>query len=224
MKTSNFLWGLVFIIIGCILGVNALGIAHINIFFDGWWTLFIIIPAFINIFKDDDKEAAFVWLLVGVILLLACNDFISFDLVWKLAFPAILVLIGISIMFKDKVEKEVRVKIKESRKNEKRNTICATFEEKKIVADKKYEDVTLETIFGSIKYDMRDVEIKKDVVLKTSTVFGSTKIIAPEGVDVKVSSSGIFKDTINKVKGRDSKHTIYVDASTVFGSVIVSDK
>lgn len=224
MKTSNFLWGLVFIIIGCILGVNALGIAHINIFFDGWWTLFIIVPAFINIFKDDDKEAAFVWLLVGVILLLACNDFISFDLVWKLAFPAILVLIGISIMFKDKVEKEVRVKIKESRKNEKRNTICATFEEKKIVADKKYEDVTLETIFGSIKYDMRDVEIKKDVVLKTSTVFGSTKIIAPEGVDVKVSSSGIFKDTINKVKGRDSKHTIYVDASTVFGSVIVSDK
>ena len=224
MKTSNFLWGLVFIIIGCILGVNALGIAHINIFFDGWWTLFIIVPAFINIFKDDDKEAAFVWLLVGVILLLACNDFISFDLVWKLAFPAILVLIGISIMFKDKVEKEVRVKIKESRKNEKRNTICATFEEKKIVADKKYEDVTLETIFGSIKYDMRDVEIKKDVVLKTSTVFSSTKIIAPEGVDVKVSSSGIFKDTINKVKGRDSKHTIYVDASTVFGSVIVSDK
>lgn len=224
MKTSNFLWGLVFIIIGCILGVNALGIAHIDLFFDGWWTLFIIIPAFINIFKDDDKEAAFVWLLVGVILLLACNDFISFDLVWKLAFPAILVLIGISIMFKDKVEKEVRVKIKESRKNEKRNTICATFEEKKIVADKKYEDVTLETIFGSIKYDMRDVEIKKDVVLKTSTVFGSTKIIAPEGVDVKVSSSGIFKDTINKVKGRDSKHTIYVDASTVFGSVIVSDK
>ena len=223
MKTSNFLWGLVFIIIGCILGVNALGIAHINIFFDGWWTLFIIVPAFINIFKDDDKEAAFVWLLVGVILLLACNDFISFDLVWKLAFPAILVLIGISIMFKDKVEKEVKVKIKES-KNTNRSTICATFEEKRVKADKKYEDVTLEAIFGSLRYDMRDVEIKKDVVLKTSTVFGSIKIVAPEGVAVKVSSSGIFKDTINKVKGTDSKHTIYVDASTVFGSVIVSDK
>ena len=224
MKISNVMWGLVFIIIGCILGINALGIAHINLFFDGWWTLFIIVPAFINIFKDDDKEAAFIWLIVGLVLLLACNDFISFDLVWKLAFPVILVLIGVSIMFKDRVEKEVKIKIKESRKDNNRNTICATFEEKKILADKKYEDVTLEAIFGSVKYDMRDVEIKKDVVLKTSAVFGTVKIIAPKGVGVKVSSSGIFKDTINKVKSRDAKNTIYVDASTVFGSVIVSDK
>nr|MBP3259106.1 hypothetical protein [Bacilli bacterium] len=224
MKTSNVMWGFVFILVGCILGVNALGIAHINIFFDGWWTLFIIVPAFINIFKDDDKEAAFVWLMVGVILLLACNDYISFDLVWKLALPAILVLIGISIMFKDRVEKEVRVKIKESRKDADRKTICATFQEKIEKADKKAEEVSLETIFASMKYDMRDVEVKKDMVIKTSTVFGSTKIIAPKGVAVKVSASGIFKDTINKVKGKDAKYTIYVDASTVFGSVIVSDK
>ncbi len=224
MKTSNVMWGFVFILVGCILGVNALGITHINIFFDGWWTLFIIVPAFINIFKDDDKEAAFVWLIVGVILLLACNDYISFDLVWKLALPAVLVLIGISIMFKDRVEKEVRVKIKESRKDADRKTICATFQEKIEKADKKAEEVSLETIFASMKYDMRDVEVKKDMVIKTSTVFGSTKIIAPKGVAVKVSASGIFKDTINKVKGKDAKYTIYVDASTVFGSVIVSDK
>lgn len=224
MKTSNVMWGFVFILVGCILGVNALGIAHINIFFDGWWTLFIIVPAFINIFKDDDKEAAFVWLMVGVILLLACNDYISFDLVWKLALPAVLVLIGISIMFKDRVEKEVRVKIKESKKDADRKTICATFQEKIEKADKKAEEVSLETIFASMKYDMRDVEVKKDMVIKTSTVFGSTKIIAPKGVAVKVSASGIFKDTINKVKGKDAKYTIYVDASTVFGSVIVSDK
>ena len=224
MKTSNVMWGFVFILVGCILGVNALGIAHIDIFFDGWWTLFIIVPAFINIFKDDDKEAAFVWLMVGVILLLACNDYISFDLVWKLALPAVLVLIGISIMFKDRVEKEVRVKIKESKKDADRKTICATFQEKIEKAEKKAEEVSLETIFASMKYDMRDVEVKKDMVIKTSTVFGSTKIIAPKGVAVKVSASGIFKDTINKVKGKDAKYTIYVDASTVFGSVIVSDK
>ena len=224
MKTSNVMWGLVFILVGCILGINALGIAHINIFFDGWWTLFIIVPAFINIFKDDDKEAAFVWLIVGLVLLLACNDYISFSLVWKLALPAVLVLIGVSIMFKDKVEKEVRIKIKESKKDGDRKTICATFQEKIEKAEKKAEEVSLETIFASMKYDMRETEIKKDLVIKTSTVFGSTKIIVPKGVAVKVSSSGIFKDTINKVKGKDAKYTIYVDASTVFGSVIVSDK
>ena len=223
MKTSNFLWGLVFILVGLVLGVNALGIADINIFFDGWWTLFIIVPAFINIFKDDDKESSFIWLILGLVLLLACNDYISFDLVWKLAIPFILVLIGISIMFKDKVEKEVKEKIKNS-KDEDRDTICATFQEKIVKADEKYEPVSLEAVFGSIKYDLRETEIKKDVVIKTSAVFGSIRIIAPKGVAVKVNSSGVFKDTINKVKNKEAKTTIYVDASTVFGSVVVSDK
>ena len=54
-KFGNVLWGIVLIIIGLIIGGNALGIVNINIFFDGWWTLFIIIPCFIGLFKDDEK-------------------------------------------------------------------------------------------------------------------------------------------------------------------------
>ena len=43
-KFRNILWGLVLIILGLIFGGNALGITDINLFFDGWWTLFIIVP------------------------------------------------------------------------------------------------------------------------------------------------------------------------------------
>ena len=52
-KISNLLWGFVFIIVRVIFGLNALEITDINIFFDGWWTLFIIVPCFIGLFKDD---------------------------------------------------------------------------------------------------------------------------------------------------------------------------
>ena len=45
---SNVLWGFVLIIIGIVFGLNALDITDINIFFDGWWTLFIIVPCFID--------------------------------------------------------------------------------------------------------------------------------------------------------------------------------
>ena len=34
-KIGNILWGVVLIIIGLIIGGNALGITHINIFFNG---------------------------------------------------------------------------------------------------------------------------------------------------------------------------------------------
>lgn len=55
MKKTNILWGLVFIILGVIFGLNALEITNINIFFSGWWTLFIIVPSFIDLFKKNDK-------------------------------------------------------------------------------------------------------------------------------------------------------------------------
>ena len=98
---GNVLWGIVLIVIGLILGGNALGITNINIFFEGWWTLFIIIPCFIGLFKDNEKTASLIGLLVGVALLLGCQNIISFDLIWKLAFPTILVVLGLSMIFKD---------------------------------------------------------------------------------------------------------------------------
>ena len=49
MKLSNILWGIVLIILGVIIGLNALDITHIDIFFKGWWTFLIIIPCFTNV-------------------------------------------------------------------------------------------------------------------------------------------------------------------------------
>ena len=75
-KISNLLWGLVFIVVGVIFGLNILDITDINIFFDGWWTLFIIVPCFIGLFKDEDKSGNLIGLIIGVCLLLGCIDFI----------------------------------------------------------------------------------------------------------------------------------------------------
>ena len=36
-KTKNILWGVILIIIGIVWGLNALEIASIDIFFEGWW-------------------------------------------------------------------------------------------------------------------------------------------------------------------------------------------
>lgn len=54
-KIENTVIGLIFIIIGVIIGLNTFHITNIDLFFDGWWTLFIIIPCFLGLFKDQDK-------------------------------------------------------------------------------------------------------------------------------------------------------------------------
>ena len=65
-KTESVLWGIVLIIIGIIVGGNTFGITDINIFFDGWWTLFIIVPSFIGLFNDNDKTGSIIGLLIGI--------------------------------------------------------------------------------------------------------------------------------------------------------------
>lgn len=69
-KASGWLWGGVLVILGVILGINALGIAKIDIFFPGWWTLFIIVPCLISLFTSEHKGGALFGLLLGVALLL----------------------------------------------------------------------------------------------------------------------------------------------------------
>lgn len=45
-KLINILWGLFFVALAIIIGLNSVGLININLFFDGWWTVFIIVPSF----------------------------------------------------------------------------------------------------------------------------------------------------------------------------------
>ena len=54
-KIGNILWGICFIVIGVIILLNSLEITNINIFFEGWWTLVIIIPSAIGLIKEKEK-------------------------------------------------------------------------------------------------------------------------------------------------------------------------
>ena len=97
----KYVLGFVLIFIGIILGLNAFGITSINIFFEGWWTLFIIIPSLIGLIEDKDKTPSLIFLILGIWLFLASRDLIEFGLLIKLLLPALLIAIGLLIVFKD---------------------------------------------------------------------------------------------------------------------------
>ncbi len=81
-KMESWLWGGVLVAVGVILAVNALGLARINIFFPGWWTLFIIVPCLIGLLTEKRKWGKLMGLIFGICLLLSCLDVISFSLFW----------------------------------------------------------------------------------------------------------------------------------------------
>ncbi len=222
-KFGNVLWGIVLIIVGCILGGNALGITDINIFFDGWWTLFIIIPCFIGLFRENEKTGSLIGLLIGIALLLCCQDILSFDLIWKLAFPTILVIIGLSIIFKDTFNHKISNEIKKLNENRKdANEYCATFSGVTAKFDaEEFKGTTLTAVFGGVECDLRKAVINENQVINCSAIFGGIDIFVPEDVKVKVKSSSIFGGVSDdrKHSEKENAKVIYINATCMFGGV-----
>lgn len=220
-KVSNVLWGIVFVILGVVVLLNSLEITNINIFFNGWWTLFIIVPCFIDLFKNQDKTGNIIGIIIGVLLLLGCNDIINFDILWKMIVPIILVGIGISLIFKNSLKKEIKDKINDLNKKNTGKEYCATFSGQNLnFQDEEFNGCELSSIFGGIKCDLRNAKIKKENIINCTAIFGGITIIIPKDVNVKVVSTSIFGGVDGKNKySSDAKNTIYINATCLFGGV-----
>lgn len=222
-KMTSWLWGVVLIVLGVILGVSALGIIEINLFFPGWWTLFIIVPCFISLFgKDDDKTGDLIGILIGVCLLLACQGVIRFDLLWKLIVPVALVVIGVSMIFKDALKGKVLKEVKKVQGKSGQKEYWATFSGQNLnFAGEKFTGCRLEAVFGGIKCDLREAKIEDKALVKAGATFGGVTIYVPEDVKVKVVSTSIFGGTSDKRKNinDEAEKTLYIDATSVFGGV-----
>lgn len=221
MKKSSVLWGIAFVAIGVILALNALDITDIDLFFDGWWTLFIIVPCGINLFTEREKFGNATGLVIGVLLLLGCQDILDFSLLWKLLVPAIIVIIGLKLLFGglfSKKSDELFEQLKEEGKSPKVG--CATFSGCDLNYDGEvFEGAELTATFGGVKCDLRNAIIDKDCAINVSATFGGITILMPETVNVKVSTNSMFGGTSNKTPVREGVPTVYISGTCMFGGV-----
>lgn len=220
-KYGSIILGIILILVGVIFGLNALDITDIDIFFDGWWTLFIIIPCLIGVFNDQDVTGDIIGLGIGIVLFLACQDILSFEIIWKLMVPAILVIIGLVIIFKDVFQGKVK---KEMSKVEKKDaqTYSATFGSQRLNFDnEEFKGCELSAVFGEVVCDLRGAKLSSDVVINVSCIFGGIDILVPNDIKVKVTSTPVFGGVDNKYinSKKEKAKTIYINATCVFGGV-----
>lgn len=222
-KIGNVLWGVVLVVVGIIFGLNAVGLTDIDIFFRGWWTLFIIIPSFIELIRSNNKMWSFIWLCIGIVLLLCAQNILSFSLVGKLIFPFILVMIGLNLIFRDTFNKKIAEKIR-TLNSDKANLegYCATFGGQKVdLAGQEFKGANLDAVFGSVQLDLSKATISKDQIINANAIFGGIEIKIPEGVNIKVKATPIFGGVENKVKTvyQENLPTIYINGTAMFGGV-----
>ena len=218
---SRILWGIVLIFIGVIWGLNRTGVADINIFFDGWWTLSIIVPSIISLFESgSNKTSSIIFLVIGILLLLAAKGVFEFEILWEILLPAIVILIGLSLIFGHKVDFNVKEKTKclDSKDTE---SIFAAFGEQNVSkSGEKFEKANLNAIFGAVKLDLREAKLEKETVIGAWAIFGGIEILVPEDCIVKVKATPVFGGVSNERKNNeDAKKTIYIEAYAIFGGL-----
>ena len=219
-KVSNVLLGVMLVVIGIILGLNASGITSINIFFDGWWTLFIIVPCVCGLFTNYDKSGDIIGICIGVFLFLCCQDIFSFHLLWKLMIPAIIVIIGAKMILGNVFGKQEFKKLDGSNSSIKNST--AMFSGSKLdYTGEVFEGAQLDAVFGGVKCDLRGAVINGDCVINASAIFGGIDIYVPYGINVKVNSTSIFGGVSGKENRNNpaNQHTLYLNATCLFGGV-----
>lgn len=240
----NVIWGIVLILAGVAFALNALGIANIDVFFKGWWTLFIIIPCAIGLVTSSDKSGNAAGLLLGVFLLLCARDILEYSMIWKLLLPAFVVMIGLNMLFGglfgrkhrddddafDVVFDDDNDDDNDDDENDDANskdgnpphTVDAIFSTHRLnYSGKVFHSANINVIFGGAQLDLRNSIIEEDCKIRTGCIFGGITILVPENVNVRVQGSGIFGGVFDKTEHCENAPIIYIKSNFIFGGVTV---
>lgn len=213
MNKKNLFWGIVLIVVGILFLGRNMNWWNFSIFFEGWWTLFLIVPSIISLVRKESMGTSFLILVLGVLMLLASQNVIDWSTIWKVFLPIIIMVVGLSIIFGNR-----KVKTKKVKGNAKE--YVAIFSGVDEVINKIENDFKMTAVFGGIELDMRDVTLDSDLVIDCFTLFGGIDIRLPKDVKVEVNGLPIFGGVENKYRNNhDAKVTVYINHTTICGGV-----
>lgn len=221
MKLSNVLWGLFFIIIGLGFAGNAFNLWNFKLFFNGWWTFLIIVPCVISLIQNGIRFWPVTGLIIGFMMFLSSQDMIDSSVIGKLIVPLILVLVGLSMIFKNMLHYDHynRIDVKYQGGN---SEYSAVFSGNNYRVDgEKFFGTTISAVFGGFELDLRNAIIDEDIVINATAVFGGIDIFVPSNVKVKVSNVPIFGGVDNKALNPQDPNapTILLNSTCMFGGI-----
>ncbi len=232
-KLANAFLGVVFIVIGICYIVNIAFDLNFTIFFDGWWTLFIIVPCIYNMIDNRINAGNIIGTLIGVVLFLEVQDIWDFSFsLWKLTIPIILIIIGLSIILGGTFRN----------RNCKTNTFTSTGTEQTYFhansetipsysavfggnepnyEGQKFSGAKATSIFGGTGLKLRNAIIDHDCFIDVTNIFGGTDIYLPSNVKAIIRCNPILGGCDNKfVSSTDpNAPVVTINATCILGGI-----
>lgn len=214
-RSSVIVLGLALIGLGIITGGNALHIWDINVFFDGWWTLFLIIPGLVSLMQNGPNAGNLILIIFGGCLLLTSQDFIPSGLLARLAFPIILILCGAALLVG-------KIRHKGNWDETGFPTYRAVFgaaQAKNTSQD--FQGANINVLLGGAEIDLRQAKLRQDAEINVSAILGGVELFVPLDVKVEVRGTPILGGIENSARfpHTEDSPTVYINCTAVLGGI-----
>lgn len=220
-KFGNVLWGLIFIALGLVFVGKVLLGWDFEVFFDGWWTLFIIVPCLISFIQNGFNTGAIVGLIFGVILFLDCNDLVRQGSAFRLIIPVILIAIGVKLIFRNNFAKKV-----ENHINFNQNTQDTSYTHESTAYTEGNTSYGTDNIERGANYSSNNEQQKQtnnnsgfQTGAEHSAFFSSNRINYGGEVFRGTSANAVFGGIVIDLRGAIIEQDSVINATAIFGGI-----
>lgn len=225
-RTSKIIGGIALLAFGIVWALEILNLIRINL--EGWWTLFIIVPCFVNIFNDKHKVGSIIGFGIGILLLLAARNVIDWDDIWKFMVCLAAVVWGISLLFFNEkgscchchhTADDPKTIVMDGSKMHK---IDVSFSKQDYsYSGQRFEGAEVHTSFGFTSLDLQNADIMDGAVISLDCNFGGIEIRVDRNVCIKNNIDTAFAgvDCDCNTQQSDGLKTLYVKGHCNFGGI-----
>lgn len=175
--------GLLLIAGGAVAALNLFGLTDFELSTDGWWALFIIVPSLYGLVTEASKISSLGFLSLGVYLLLAARDIISYSFALKLFVPTVIVLLGVKLIIKAFV----------GSKRGATEVNGFNFDVKPCEENAFSKSLgRIAAVFGGNDCNLNDRELADRNFLELLCVFGGIELKVPENVELELNVFTLF--------------------------------
>lgn len=203
-------WSVFLGIVVVLVCLHIFGIVTLH-FFKGWWTLFIIIPSALALFRPEDRKGGVIGLIIGLLLLISTRGMASFSVIVKIVLA---VLVVFAVVF-------LAMALKRISGNGMEQSYNVFFSGQEINSSGTvFDGCNCVVAFGGLDLDLTNAVLNQDCTINAFVIFGGIDIRVPENANLKINSTSILGGVDNKTNNSsNNQFTININATATFGGV-----
>lgn len=178
--------GLLIVAVGLSFLLTNLNVLPFSVAIGDWWPMFVIVGG-ILILLNDRKNYLWALLVIALGVVFQLNQLNIIDVnPWQLFWPAVIIIVGVSIMTSHKVPR------KNIAASEREDVTAVLSGSETKVQSKDFKASRVTAVCGGVTLDLREATIKKEATIDLFSLWGGIEIYAPKNVIVKNNTSVIL--------------------------------